>query len=112
MRIGQASKGWSGVRRMREWKLHEGRDFVCVEIFYSVYLLTMSLLATQLMRNGMDVGETIKMLICFRPKIKMMFKGNTYIDCLVKCLLYSEHCINVDDYYCYDYHQVYTFITF
>lgn len=34
----------------------------------------------------MDVGEKIKMLIYFPPKVIVRIKGIKYIECLVKCL--------------------------
>lgn len=45
-------------------------------------------------------------------RLKWCLKEIVNINWLVKCLLYSEHCINVDYYYCYGHHQSYTFITF
>lgn len=47
-----------------------GNFLQCIFINYILACYTID-------EEWMDVEETIKMLICFRPKIKMMFKGNT-----------------------------------
>lgn len=43
--------------------------------------------------------------------LKWELKEIPHVDGLVKCLVYGEHCMNVDDC-CYDDAQVYMFIAF
>lgn len=69
------SMGRSDFRRMRVRKLHKGRYFCFHGFFFTAYNSQLSLFATQLMGNGMDVGESIEMFIYFPPKVIAKIKG-------------------------------------